>query len=58
MKNKKREFKEMIWNLQDEIKTMKQNLKNSKNYLVYLQDCLKDIEEEEKKEIENNLKTN
>jgi len=52
MKNTKREFKEMIWNVQDEIKTMKTNLKNSKNYLQYLQDCLKHIEEEEQKEKE------
>jgi hypothetical protein len=46
-----------IFNLEREIKEMKETLKNSKNYLQYMKDCLKEIEEQQQKEIENNLKT-
>ena len=35
---------------------MKETLKNSKDYLKYMKDCLKEIEQEQKKQIENNLK--
>jgi len=45
-----------IYNLEREIKEMKQTLKNSKDYLLYMKECLREIEEQEKKEIENNLK--
>jgi hypothetical protein len=45
-----------IYNLEKEIKEMKQTLKNSKDYLLYMKECLREIEEQEKKEIENNLK--
>jgi len=45
-----------IYNLEKEIKEMKQTLKNSKDYLLYMKECLKEIEEQESKEIENNLK--
>ncbi len=45
-----------IYNLEREIKEMKQTLKNSKDYLLYMKECLKEIEEQESKEIENNLK--
>ena len=45
-----------IFHLEREIEEMKQNLKNSKDYLNYLKFCLKVIEENEKKQIENNLK--
>jgi len=38
-----------IFNLQNEIEEIKQNLKNSKDYLKYLKFCLKVIEENEKK---------
>jgi hypothetical protein len=45
-----------IFNLEREIEEMKQNLKNSKDYLQYMKDCLREIEKEEQKQIENNLK--
>jgi len=45
-----------IYNLEREIKEMKQTLKNSKDYLLYMKECLREIEEQESKEIENNLK--
>jgi hypothetical protein len=45
-----------IFNLEREIKEMKETLKNSKDYLQYMKDCLREIEKEEQKQIENNLK--
>ena len=48
MKNTK-QIKEHILLVQNEIKEMKKNLNNSKNYLNYLKGCLKEIKEEEKK---------
>ena len=46
MKNQT-ELKKMMWDVQNEITTMKENLKNSKDYLIYLNDCLKEIQKQE-----------
>jgi hypothetical protein len=47
------ELRKMMWDVQNEITTMKENLKNSKDYLIYLNDCLKEIEKQEVIEKEN-----
>jgi len=47
------ELRKMMWDVQNEITTMKENLKNSKDYLTYLNDCLKEIEKQEVIEKEN-----
>ena len=52
MKNQT-ELKKMMWDVQNEITTMKENLKNSKDYLIYLNDCLKEIQKQEVIEKEN-----
>jgi hypothetical protein len=53
MKNTIKEQRQKdILNLQNEIQEMTDTLKNSKNYLKYMKDCLKEIEEEEQRQIE------
>ena len=46
MKNQT-ELRKMMWDVQNEITTMKENLKNSKDYLTYLNDCLKEMQKQE-----------
>jgi hypothetical protein len=50
------QYQKDIFNVEREIKEMKETLKNSKSYLIYMKECLKEIEEQQQKEIENNLK--
>lgn len=50
------QYQKDIYNLEREIKEMKETLKNSKSYLIYMKDCLKEIKEQKQKEFENNLK--
>lgn len=50
MKNTKVEIQKEILSVQSEIRQMQKNLKNSKDYLIYLKECF----EEEKEEFQTN----
>ena len=45
------QYQKDIYNLEREIKEMKETLKNSKSYLIYMKECLKEIEEQQQKDI-------